>query len=465
MRRRQWIADTERASDHRAIKPAWSAQLPAPRSTMPCIASISSARLLAIVLSWWVVDSSICFDKAFAEPPGAEPSRPTILAEFDIDQGGAPLMIPAVISGKTYRLMLDTGAAFSVLHVAHRAALGQAVGKVDTETLAGEVEVDLFRVRNMQIGALTLAKFYDMSCIPLHAFKDAQGKTIDGLLGMDVLRDFVIEIDFDAGKLRFCKSAVEAGRAVRLSWDDQRDVAFWDRTPAMLGMLDGAARAENFLIDTGGIGTNAGSLRADVYDALLKSGRLAPASAAPDEYVVHAGGRIDLKRGRASGLSMGGYHHRQLLFLRVPDISSLGLGYFARYRVTFDFPNSIMYLRPGKAFGRRDVFDLSGLRLVKRDSAIMCDWVRERSAGETAGVMAGDIIIAIDGQPANELNLFSARRALSVEGRHVVDLSRDGVAKRLDLHLMEPPPPRAAVNRPQSRAVETKLQKPSRGAP
>lgn len=411
------------------------------------------AGLHAFVIFWSICAFSITGKPALAETPATRPKRPHVLAEFDIDKDGAPVIVPVTISGHTYRLLLDTGAGCTGVDRGHRAALGKAIGEADMKTLGGLTNVELLRVRSVKIGDIRIGRPLDICCVDLRAFKDANGEGLDGLLGMDILRCFVVEIDFAVGKLRFRDAPVNAGRAVQLCWDDDPTIAIADRCPYVRGVLNGDIEGK-FLVDTGGTVAISGLLEEQIYDALFKSGNLAPIPAAPDEHIFHIAGRIPMIRGRLSSFALAGHRHLQLAFLRVPGESCLGLSYLSRYCVTFDFPNSTMYLRPGKAFGRRDVFDLSGLRLVKRDSAIMCDWVRERSAGETAGVMAGDIITAIDGQPANELNLFSARRALSVEGRHVVDLSRDGVAKRLDLHLVEPPPPRAAVNRPQSRSAD-----------
>jgi len=45
--------------------------------------------------------------------------------------------------------------------------------------------------------------------------------------------------------------------------------------------------------------------------------------------------------------------------------SALGIGFFRRHHVTFDFPNQMLYLRPAKQFDIQEEYDMSGLHLLR----------------------------------------------------------------------------------------------------
>jgi hypothetical protein len=47
------------------------------------------------------------------------------------------------------------------------------------------------------------------------------------------------------------------------------------------------------------------------------------------------------------------------------DSSPLGLGFFKRHNVTFDFANQMLHLEPGRIFSMPDKEDMSGLHILR----------------------------------------------------------------------------------------------------
>jgi hypothetical protein len=146
-----------------------------------------------------------------------------------------------------------------------------------------------------------------------------------GILGMDVLGHYCIQLDFDAGKMRFLN-------------DEQADKQTWGRAfpivalnakdarPAVAGNLFGA-QGPHSLIDSGYI--TSGWLMPQYYRQWT------------NQAVPPAPGEARAPDGR-----FGGETYPQVS-LRVEDVESdgLGLAFLARHLVTLDFPKQTLYLK------------------------------------------------------------------------------------------------------------------------
>jgi hypothetical protein len=94
--------------------------------------------------------------------------------------------------------------------------------------------------------------------------------------------------------------------------------------------------------------------------------------------------------------------------LTIPRDGNIGIGLIKKFDVIFDYPNNMLYLKPGAEFKKRDEHDMSGLMYYSaRDDYqhIVIDKVESGSAGEEAGLQKGDEIIMINLEPATNLTL------------------------------------------------------------
>jgi S1-C subfamily serine protease len=100
--------------------------------------------------------------------------------------------------------------------------------------------------------------------------------------------------------------------------------------------------------------------------------------------------------------------------------NSLGLRYFSRYVVTFDFPDACLYLRQGAHHARPEPGATSGLTLKWESAAPVVDAVRTDGPAARAGLARFDVLVGIDGKEAAEFDHFSLRELLTSEaGRRV----------------------------------------------
>jgi predicted metalloprotease with PDZ domain len=106
--------------------------------------------------------------------------------------------------------------------------------------------------------------------------------------------------------------------------------------------------------------------------------------------------------------------------------ANIGSGLLKRFVVTFDYAHQRMYLKrieppPADA----GTFDKSGMWINLGDRGFVVADVSPGGAAEAAGMAAGDVIVALDGEGSGTLALSDARRRLRARP--------DGTVVKLDV--------------------------------
>lgn len=118
--------------------------------------------------------------------------------------GGAALLVAVHIDGRgPYQLVLDTGATLTCLDQSLVAELGlaQARGSVGIGAgIGGSGRLRLYRVDSLRVGG---ARLEDLSVCSLDlSHIAALDRDVKGLLGLNVLRNFRVTIDFERNVVR-----------------------------------------------------------------------------------------------------------------------------------------------------------------------------------------------------------------------------------------------------------------------
>ena len=98
------------------------------------------------------------------------------------------------------------------------------------------------------------------------------------------------------------------------------------------------------------------------------------------------------------------------------NISSLGLRYFSRFQVTFDFPENAVFLQKGEHFAKAEPHATSGMTLNWIDDNIVVRSVKSGGPAEAAGIRPDDVIVRVNDKVASEYDHFSLRQLLTSEG-------------------------------------------------
>ncbi len=166
------------------------------------------------------------------------------------------------------------------------------------------------------------------------------------------------------------------------------------------------------------------------------------------------GGEITGKVGRIKSIDIGSFKLNNAI-ANFPDLNSytdslkvgsvfrngaIGGEVLSRFKVIYNFPKEEVYLKKNSAFKKGFYYNLSGLTLKAKGAKlniIEITEVREQSTAEVAGILAGDIIVAINGTKVSDLdlNLVSGMLSTKPGKRVVLEISRLGERMKKQFRL------------------------------
>jgi membrane-associated protease RseP (regulator of RpoE activity) len=168
------------------------------------------------------------------------------------------------------------------------------------------------------------------------------------------------------------------------------------------------------------------------------------------------GGIITGKIGRIESLQLGKYKINDPI-ANFPDPKSqqdtlikkdinlrngaLGGEVLSRFNIIFNFPQEEIYFKKNGSFKRPSNYDMSGITIKAKGSQLRTYEVselRKGSPAEQAGVMVGDIIIAVNGFMLNRIELNQVNGFFNKkEGKRVrLLVERKGKRQRIEFRLI-----------------------------
>ncbi|HEX3658779.1 MAG TPA: PDZ domain-containing protein [Pirellulales bacterium] len=348
------------------------------------------------------------------------------LESFHVAVGGDYLLVPVSMWGEELPFLLDTGHTYTCLDAPAEERLGAVLSEMHSITPLGPWSVSRHAAPKMLLGRQAFTRTVHVNCCDLTALREATGTGLKGLLGIQALKPFVVQMDFDQGRVN-----IFAAGSSDPDWGDAVPLAFTDcGRPQVKMEVCGVTRT--FLIDTGHLDVAFG---AELIADLKKLGKLRVLNRAG----TRGSGIFSVER-----IKIGRFEHRDMRVL-VDERNTIGLEYLSRFRVTLDFYGQAMYLRPGKCYAApdREPKDLSGLHLINVGSDVRVGSVDRDSPAESAGIKAGDQIDRIGVWDAPTYGLFDLRRLFaSREGRKIVlSTMRSGKNREVELVLRTLSPP------------------------
>jgi hypothetical protein len=374
-----------------------------------------NALLLLILLAPWLV----------AEPRQAEDDKKKILARFSFRPGGEPILLSVQLDGKLHLCLLDTGATVGIYDPS--LPLGKSLATQVVETPNGTVKLSQHAPPPAKLGDMAL---HDKGpgfifSLDFTQIRQVAGEPLVGIIGMDFLRQHIVQMDFDAGEVRFLRTADDAcGKAFPLTFSSQG-------IPTVKLKIADVVEAL-FQLDTGACGLGSVDIEKGLFDGMVEKQHLKVVGKSLSETLNGTGSS---RLARSKSLSLGDFNLTDPI---VGDgrVNTLGLSFLVRFQVTLDFPNAKMYLKKGKAFAAPDLYDLSGLRLLRIDGKTVVHSVAEESPAAVKGVKAKDQLVKIGNMPVDRMTLSQLRRLLATPADAVeVALRRDDEDRKVVLPL------------------------------
>jgi len=370
-----------------------------------------SYRWLKAVLAFWVL--------FLGSGLGAEPESSSevsadqrILAEFTIAKAGGPILLPVALKGKEYLFVLDTGCSHTVFDTSLKHELGDVKRIERGQTAAGPMEAEFFDAPEAFLGPFNMQDCGEVFCSNLRMMSLIEGKRISGVIGLNFLRKYVVQIDFDKGVVSFLQPI----KGQNPDWGEELEINYdsigW---PHITGNIHDGIKVD-FVIDTGN--NSSGDLGSKIFKEIISKKEMETS----ETLAATAVGTIRLREARITNLRLGSFEYRDLIFGE-GMLSCLGLSFLSRHLVTFDFPNNRIYLKKGKDFKKIDEADMSGLHLLRISNKTIVHSVDEGSPAQKAGIEAKDVILKIGNEGVNIYNMWKLRRILKSRDKRKITMT------------------------------------------
>lgn len=376
---------------------------------------LDRARFTIIVWILVACTQSLLFAKAAG--PDETASKPKARQSFKFDPDDRVVLVPVRIGTKEYQFVLDTGCTGCVFDTSLRPYLGQRIDTIGIHDAAGhDLSLDLYAAPIAQVGSLPMRK-QPVACYDCTGVREALGRDVYGILGMWFLKDWIITIDFDEGRIDF----LQPGMAKQPAWGESVPCSLDADGSLHIYAKVGKDVETSFIVDTGHAGTG------DIEKAFLtRLVNLHEARITGNSRQMTAFGLSSSLVTRLSSLSIGSFQHDNLRFSGGHD-NLLGLGYLSRYRLTIDFPNERLYLAKGRQFADRDSGNTCGLFPLFKARGIEVESVDEKGPAYAAGVRTNDILVELCGKPVSALKQSEIYQVLREEGKPLkLVVERDG---------------------------------------
>ena len=278
-----------------------------------------------------------------------------------------------------------------------------------------------------------------VSSFDLDLLQTALGHKIDGILGAPFFESFVVTIDFARARLSLAdpKTGRRAGRGKTIAFT--RDQGF-PYVRAKVSLPGRPSLEGDFLLDTGA--DSAVILYSPFVDTHELLGPGAKVLAEPGG----AAGAANLEAIlRADKVEVGPFLFRQPVLQlsrstrgMLADSKHAGLiggAILSRFRVTLDYSRGRVILASNARYAEPFGYDASGLTLRAQGpdlSAFEIRRISPGSPGAAAGLVVGDVLLAVDGKPAKEIGLRGIQKMLQEAGKeYVLTIFREGQIRRM----------------------------------
>jgi len=330
------------------------------------------------------------------------------------------LVVQASVSGsQPLPFVLDTGAGSAIIKLERARALGlELYGTVGVGGAGSGRASTGSQVRGASWTMPGVPRFSQpvTFALPLAGLASGLGRDADGIIGSEFIKQFVVEIDYEASHLRLHDKGsfryAGPGESVPLQFNSDGHPTI----EAIVTPLGGAPIAGRFLFDTGSGGAVV------LHTPLVTRHRLLDDSATNQTIRLigaqGAGGSIAGRIGRLAEIRIGAFRIAKPITMFSQDqagsfanadlAGNIGNQIASRFRIFLDYGRRRMILESSPTFAEPFDRAFSGLAFRAEGADYRTFRIRdvlERSPASEAGLQPGDVIAEVDGKPASAFTL------------------------------------------------------------
>lgn len=345
--------------------------------------------------------------------PAAQPTPITIPFEL----ANRHIILKVRINGsRPLAFVLDTGDKYAIVDLDRgpelKLELGGAVGM---QGAGAEVPTGAF-VRNATFSVEGLDGFTQpiTLALPISRLASRLGQDFDGIIGHDFIKNFVVEIDYQARQMKLHQrktfSYTGAGESIPL----KINYAGHPIIDAQVKPLEGEVIKGKFVVDIGS------GLALALHSPTVRSHKLPGPNSKSIKALgaAGAGGSVTGVLGRVAELKVGSFTIQNPITLFAEDsagafasselVGNIGAQVMNRFKVFLDYERERIILEPNSMFGKPYDRAFSGISLeahgsdyrTYRITGVMAD-----SPASEARLQKDDVIVEVDGRPASGFTL------------------------------------------------------------
>lgn len=318
--------------------------------------------------------------------------------------------------------ILDTGANTSVINAGRARELGLKIQEGFHATGAGgTIDSAIVRGISLNLGEVKINNL-TVGVLPLNSLEDVTGRSLDVILGAELFKNFVVEVDYETSHLNLYepKDFDYKGKGEILP------LAFTHNHPYVKASiaLPGREPIEGeFVVDLGS------NFAVTLIPSFIEKNQILKSVPKTIRSRVRGvGGEVELPIGRINGLQLGRFHIDNPVttlpssgtFGAEGKAGNIGSAIMRRFKLIFDYSRQRMILEPNKNYSEPFEYDMSGLALVTNSplfKSVRVQRVIDNSPASEAGIKPDDEIISVNGRPASEYRLMRLREMFREEGR------------------------------------------------
>lgn len=277
---------------------------------------------------------------------------------------------------------------------------------------------------------------FDFIALPLDKLYPYWGRKVDGILGGNIIKDFVLTLDYELKTMTLSRQNTHAKNPAFF----RLPMTVMGTTPVVEGGVvqkgDKTRHFGRFIVDTG-------VRQSFINTPFTTQHKLIAEDTAKVQNITGFGfgGLIFETVGRIAFLDLGGARLKNPVIqlsevnegLRASTLFDgiLGADILSRFTVVFDFPAKMLYLRPNKTFHEPFVYDMSGIYFTMEHKAdqslVRVVNVVDDSPASRAGVRKEDRILELDGRDIAEFSMPGLKDYFKRQGSEIrMKLERNG---------------------------------------
>jgi predicted aspartyl protease len=351
-------------------------------------------------------------------PPVPSPPSPRVVT-VTADIVNNLVLVPVSVNGSASApFILDTGASSSVIDQADVARFGLTpCAKTEADTGGGSVDASAIRHVTLELGGVKLPAV-DIVAIDLSGVEAGLGTHVAGILGSEIFKQQVVEIDYAKQVVRLHDPADfhYAGTARPVP------MVFRDDIPLVRPIFVTPAGDEldaKVEFDTGQAGALT-LIRPFVIGAELMDPAHPGVSITTGSILA---GKVPASVIRLKSIRLGDTSLKDVVANVTPNAEAAGVSgetmgllggeVLRRFRVFVDYSRSQAFLEPNGTVPEPFEFDMSGMSLAAQGATLHEYRVRSVIPGSPvaeAGVAVGDLLASVDGRPSQAMTLTEIRK-------------------------------------------------------